>query len=131
MYSVHHVGILEYEVEFYESSVGVEGDGHGLSNDDGFPKSLFKRIRRVVVEKHGFMHCTCCRFETSGLFCCHIDCVVNAVHERSDKEWGGFIQFDVSVRWWASYMFLAYKDLTETKVQQMFDLLLLLYIYNP
>ena len=48
---------------------------------------------------------------------------MNAVHEKSDKEWDGFIQSDVSVRWWVSYMFLAYKDLTESKMQHMFDLL--------
>ena len=51
-----------YEVAFDDSSDGVENYEHRLSNNDDFPKHLFKRIRRGVVDKYGFMRCTCCRF---------------------------------------------------------------------
>ena len=115
LYVARRVGEREFEVEYI-------GDAVFLKDylDCGiFP--LFWRCRRVTVTDDGKLVCSCKAFEEDGIPCEHIACVVEAVMKACEgKEWKGFTVNDISVRWWSSYMYLAYRETTDDDTNAMF-----------
>lgn len=110
LYAVYRVGQFIFDVEFC-------GDGSDMKDvmDCGiFP--LFWRVHRVTISRDGKLSCSCCAFEEDGIPCPHIASVIDSIMEALGIEWKGFTICDVSVRWWSSYMYLAYQPSTDEKV---------------
>ena len=115
LYVARRVGEREFEVEYIGDAVFFKD-----YLDCGiFP--LFWRCRRDTVTDDGKLVCSCKAFEEDGIPCEHIACVVEAVMKACEgEEWKGFTVNDISVRWWSSYMYLAYRETTDDDTNAMF-----------
>jgi len=123
LYKGRRVGEREFQVMFV-------GDGNKdatrqdeYDNDDGIPSHqvpLFERVRDVTVDNDGTMHCSCCRFQCTGVFCEQQICIAELVHQARGEKFAGFTHHDVSVRYWSSFMHLAYKESTPSHIRLLF-----------
>ena len=101
LYVARRVGEREFEVEYIGDAVFF--------------------CRRDTVTDDGKLVCSCKAFEEDGIPCEHIACVVEAVMKACEgEEWKGFTVNDISVRWWSSYMYLAYRETTDDDTNAMF-----------
>jgi len=106
LYSVRRIGQQEFEVECSDC---VEPFTKDPSFTEQCPIPRFSRIRNVVVEDDGTCHCSCCYFQQVGIPCPHMAQVFESLHASTGTSWDGFLHTDVSLRWWNSYNFYAYR----------------------
>jgi hypothetical protein len=80
------------------------------------------------------MFCSCNHFERTGLPCVHQACVATYCHQfasNSPSVFKGFTHHDISVRWWSSYMYFAYKSSTPPEMVHKFHALAVKDIMGP
>lgn len=82
------------------------------------PIPLFSRVRSVTIDDDNVMHCSCKKFECRGHFCADQISVAELVHEHNGASFEGFTHHDVAMRYWISFMHLAYKSTTPLHIQK-------------
>lgn len=100
-----------------------DGDADDLDiSDCALP--LFSRAHVVTLGSDST--CSCCRFQRTGLPCSHIICCANQVCAAGGTKFAGFDHNSISVRWWSSFMYYAYKapgSESEKELVQLFHAL--------
>ena len=98
------------------------------------PIPVFSRIRHVSMDCTQTMSCSCNHFERTGLPCVHQACVATYCHQfasNSPSVFKGFTHHDISVWWWSSYMYFAYKSSTPPEMVHKFHALAVKDIMGP
>lgn len=134
LYKGCRVGAREFQVKYVGDGTNDANKQDEYDNGDGIPSHqipLFERVRDVTVDEDGTMHCSCCRFQRSGVFCEQQICIAQLVHEARGEKFAGFTHHDVSVRYWSSYMHLAYKESTPGHIRQLFHRLAVQDVSGP
>ena len=68
------------------------------------PIPLFNRVRRVYMEEQNCLQCSCFQFESTGLPCHHVACVIRFCF----PEWQVFSHHDCGIKWWKIWHHYAY-----------------------
>ncbi|MHA7927628.1 MAG: SWIM zinc finger family protein, partial [Marinobacter sp.] len=70
-----------------------------------FPIPKFRRVRSVTFcGRDGILTCSCCQYQSVGIPCVHIACVLAS----STEDWTGFVHHDLDIAWWTSWHLFAY-----------------------
>jgi hypothetical protein len=83
------------------------------------------------------MFCTCKHFERIGLPCVHQVAVASLCHDNPDTTttdkpcFRSFTHYDISVRWWISYMYYAYRKTTPSAIVHQFHNLAIQHMNGP
>lgn len=121
LYSCRRIGDAMFEIDF----VG-DMDNSIEKFDDQFddileaPIPLFSRTHIVSIENDGVMLCTCCSFESGGIYCKHLKKVADTVYAEIGLEFNRFTHHDVALPYNAAYMHLAYKTTTPKHLNALF-----------
>ena len=51
----------------------------------------FSRIRRIVIDTNGIMYCSCCKFESTGIFCVHQVITAEKVYAELGEDFHGLV----------------------------------------
>ena len=115
-----------------ESSPGEENDER-LDNNEfkDAPLPLFSKIRNVLIRDDTTMTCSCCHFESCGLFCIHQVCVSKYVHEQNGVPFLELTHHDIIVRYLSGYMHLAYDESTPKDIRDFYHTLACNDIIGP
>ena len=90
----------------------------------------FDRIRTVTIEGDGTMLCSCCGFESTGIFCVHQVAIANKI-SGEENIFKGFTHRDIAIRYRNDFMHLAYKNTTPGRLQACFHGLAMNDIRGP
>ena len=115
MFQVHFIGDINSEDdELHEIDVNCDNTYKNV------PIPLFSRVRDVIIQANGTMFCSCCHFESCGMFCSHQVAVANMVHAENVVKFSGFTHHDIVARYLSGYMHMAYDPATPRDIQQTY-----------
>ena len=125
MYNVKRVSNRIFQVHFIGDINSEDGELYemDMTGDDTFknvPISLHRRVRDVIIQANGTMFCSCCHFESCGVFCSHQVAVANMVHAENGVEFSGFTHQDIVARYLSGYMHMAYDPATPRGIQKTY-----------
>ena len=109
------------------------------------PRIMWSLSQTLIKNSHQYLYsrecamlqtmfCSCNHFERTGLPCVHQACVATYCHQfasNSPSVFKGFTHHDISVRWWSSYMYFAYKSSTPPEMVHKFHALAVKDIMGP
>ena len=137
LYTAERVGERAFQVRFTGSDIeddnkcSVEFENQDYDSYKDVPIPIFDRIREVVIDHDGVMHCSCRRFRCRGIFCEQHVCTAKLICQAQGVKFQGFTHHDIALRWRSDYMHLAYKDSTPAETQKMFHLLAMKDVAGP
>ena len=125
LYNVRRVSNRKFQVHFIGAINSECGELYEMekTGDDTFknvPIPLYSRVRDVFIEANGTMFCSCCHFESCGMFCSHQVAVANMVHAENGVEFSGFTHHDIVARYLSGYMHMAYDPATPMDIQKTY-----------
>ena len=81
-------------------------------------------------QSNGTMLCSCCGFESTGIFCVHQIAIAIKIFGE-DHIFKGFTHRDIAIRYRNDFMHLAYKNTTPERLQACFHALAMNDIRGP
>ena len=104
-YQTRRTGEKMWNVLFKEQSQPIMLQGLVLDGEEFLPIPRFASVRTVSLDTAGYLFCSWCHFEGTGLPCVHQATVIRSLF----PSWKSFTHHDVALCWWKLWYAFAYE----------------------